>query len=108
MQYDVTANTQPNRFMNSIPAGFVGVSMLYKDFMDAVIADLDSDTALPAGTGASSCEWLPQGWLSALVVSSNTQASNHVILVGAFEQKPGSMAVYDVLGAVLTAKYMLP
>lgn len=56
----------------------------------------------------SSCEWLPQGWPSALVISSNTQASNHVMLVGAFEQKPESMAVYDVLGAVLTAKYMLP
>ncbi len=144
------ASTQPNRFMNRIPAGFVGASMSYKDFIDAAVVNPDGDAALltrmrtlldgvlqrtgvaaeftgsradytdfqqavaayiaalPAGTGASSCEWLPQGWPSALVISSNTQASNHVMLVGAFENRPDSMAVYDVLGAVLTAKYMLP
>lgn len=144
------ASTQPNRFMNSIPAGFVGASMSYKNFIDAAVADTDGDmallarmrallegvlqrtgvaveftgssadysdfrqsaaaciAALPTGTGASSCEWLPQGWPSALVVSSNTQASNHVMLLGAFENRPDSMAVYDVLGATLTAKYMLP
>ena len=144
------ASTQPNRFMDSIPAGFVGASMSYKDFIDTAVANPDGDAALlthmrtlldgalqrtgveveftgsradysdfrqaaaaylaalPAGTGASSCEWLPQGWPSALVISSNTQASNHVMLVGAFENKPDNMAVYDVLSAALTAKYMLP
>ena len=144
------ASTQPNRFMDSIPAGYVGASMSYKDFIDAAAADPGGDAALltrmrallegalqrtgvaaeftgspadysdfrqtaaaciatlPTGTGASSCEWLPQGWPSALVISSNTQASNHVMLVGAFENRPDNMAVYDVLGAVLTAKYMLP
>lgn len=144
------ASTQPNRFMDSIPAGFVGASMSYKAFIDTAAADPDGDVALltrmrtlldgalqrtgvaaeftgsradysdfrqaaaaylaalSAGTGASSCEWLPQGWPSALVISSNTQASNHVMLVGAFENKPDNMAVYDVLSAALTAKYMLP
>ncbi len=144
------ASTQPNRFMDSIPAGFVGASMSYKDFIDTAAANPDGDAALltrmrtlldgalqctgvaaeftgsradysdfrqaaaaylaalPAGTGASSCEWLPQGWPSALVISSNTQASNHVMLVGAFEKRPDNMAVYDVLSAALTAKYMLP
>lgn len=144
------ASTQPNRFMDSIPAGFVGASMSYKDFIDTAAANPDGDAvlltrmrtlldgalqrtgvaaeftgsradysdfrqaaaaylaALPVGTGASSCEWLPQGWPSALVISSNTQASNHVMLVGAFERKPDNMAVYDVLSAALTAKYMLP
>lgn len=144
------ASTQPNRFMDSIPAGYVGASMSYKDFIDTAAANPDGDAALltrmrtlldgalqytgvaaeftgsradysdfrqaaaaylaalPAGTGASSCEWLPQGWPSALVISSNTQASNHVMLVGAFENKPDNMAVYDVLSAALTAKYMLP
>ena len=144
------ASTQPNRFMDSVPAGFVGASMSYKAFIDTAAANPDGDAALltrmrtlldgalqrtgvaaeftgsradysdfrqaaaaylaalPAGTGASSCEWLPQGWPSALVISSNTQASNHVMLVGAFENKPDNMAVYDVLSAALTAKYMLP
>lgn len=144
------ASTQPNRFMDSIPAGFVGASMSYKAFIDTAAANPDSDAALltsmrtlldgalqrtgvateftgsradysdfrqaaaaylaalSAGTGASSCQWLPQGWPSALVISSNTQASNHVMLVGAFENKPDNMAVYDVLSAALTAKYMLP
>lgn len=144
------ASTQPNRFMDSIPAGFVGASMSYKDFIDTAAANPDGDAALlmsmrtlldgalqrtgvaaeftgsradysdfrqaaaaylaalSAGTGASSCEWLPQSWPSALVISSNTQASNHVMLVGAFENKPDNMAVYDVLSAALTAKYMLP
>ena len=144
------ASTQPNRFMDSIPAGFVGASMSYKDFIDTAATNPDGDAALltsmrtlldgalqrtgvaaeftgsradysdfrqaaaaylaalPAGTEASSCEWLPQGWPSALVISSNTQASNHVMLVGAFENKPDNMAVYDVLSAALTAKYMLP
>lgn len=144
------ASTQPNRFMDSIPAGFVGASMSYKAFIDTAAANPDGDAALltrmrtlldgalqrtgvaaeftgsradysdfrqaaaaylaalPVGIGASSCEWLPQGWPSALVISSNTQASNHVMLVGAFENKPDNMAVYDVLSAALTAKYMLP
>ncbi|WP_125114909.1 S-layer homology domain-containing protein [Agathobaculum sp. Marseille-P7918] len=144
------ASTQPNRFMDSIPAGFVGASMSYKAFIDTAAANPDGDAALltsmrtlldgalqrtgvaaeftgsradysdfrqaaaaylaalPAGTGASSCQWLPQGWPSALVISTNTQASNHVMLVGAFENKPDNMAVYDVLSAALTAKYMLP
>ena len=144
------ASTQANRFMDSIPAGFVGSSMSYKDFIDKAVDNPDGDaalleqmrslldsvlqrtgvsaeftgsradytafrqatagfvTALPVGEGASSCEWLPQGWPSALVVSSNTQDSNHVMLVGKFEQTPENMAAYDVLSSVLTAKYMLP
>ena len=144
------ASTQPNRFMNSIPAGFVGSSMSYKSFIDEAVDNPDGDaallgrmrdlldcalqrtgvsadftgsqtdytsfrqaaadfvTSLPVGTGASSCEWLPQGWPSALVVSSNTQDSNHVMLVGQFDETPENMAAYTVLGSVLTAKYMLP
>lgn len=144
------ASTQPNRFMNSIPAGFVGSSMSYKSFIDEEVDNPDGDaallgrmrdlldcalqrtgvsadftgsqtdytsfrqaaadfvTSLPVGTGASSCEWLPQGWPSALVVSSNTQDSNHVMLVGQFDETPENMAAYTVLGSVLTAKYMLP
>lgn len=51
---------------------------------------------------------MPQGWPSAIVVSSNTQDSNHVMLVGKFEQSPENMAAYNVLSSVLTAKYMLP
>ena len=89
----------------SVAVEFTGSRADYSDFRQAAAGCI---AALPAGTGVSSCEWLPQGWPSALVISSNTQASNHVMLVGAFEQKPESMAVYDVLGAVLTAKYMLP
>lgn len=144
------ASTQPNRFMNSIPAGFVGSSMSYKSFIDEEVDNPDGDaallgrmrdlldcalqrtgvsadftgshtdytsfrqaaadfvTSLPVGTGASSCEWLPQGWPSALVVSSNTQDSNHVMLVGQFDETPENMAAYTVLGSVLAAKYMLP
>ena len=144
------ASTQPNRFMDSIPAGFVGSSMSYKSFIDEAVDNPDGDaallgrmrdlldcalqrtgvsadftgsqtdytsfrqaaadfvTSLPVGTGASSCEWLPQGWPSALVVSSNTQDSNHVMLVGQFDETPENMAAYTVLGSVLTAKYMLP
>ena len=144
------ASTQANRFMDSIPAGFVGSSMSYKDFIDKAVDNPDGDaalleqmrsllnsalqrtgvsaeftgsradytafrqatagfvTALPVGAGMSSCEWLPQGWPSALVVSSNTQDSNHVMLVGKFEQTPENMAAYNVLSSVLTAKYMLP
>lgn len=144
------ASTQANRFMDSIPAGFVGSSMSYKDFIDKAVDNPDGDaalleqmrtlltsalqrtgvsaeftgsradytafrqaaagfvTALPVGAGMSSCEWMPQGWPSALVVSSNTQDSNHVMLVGKFEQTPENMAAYDVLSSVLTAKYMLP
>lgn len=140
------ASTQPNRFMNSIPAGFVGASMLYKDFIDAAETAPDGDAALlmrmrvlldgalyrtgvaaeftssradysdfrqaaetciaalPAGTGASSCEWLPQGWPSALVLSSNTRASNHVMLVGAFGKKPDNMA--DSLADQNTAEHL--
>ena len=128
------ASTQPNRFMDSIPAGFVGSSMSYKDFIDKAVDDPSGDAALleqmralldsalqrtgmmadftgsradytafrraaagfvsvlPADTGVSSCEWLPQGWPSALVVSSNTQDSNHVMLVGKFEQTPENVA----------------
>lgn len=144
------ASTQANRFMDSIPAGFVGSSMSYKNFIDEAVDNPSGDaalleqmrslldsalqrtgvmaeftgsradytafrqaaegftSALPAGTGASSCEWIPQGWPSAIVVSSNTQDSNHVMLVGKFEQTPENMAAYDVLSSVLTAKYMLP
>lgn len=146
----LAAGTQAERFMNSIPAGFVGSSMSYKDFIDKAVDHPAGDaalleqmrsllnsalqrtgvsaeftgsradytafrqaaagfvTALPAGAGTSSCEWLPQGWPSALVVSSNTQDSNHVMLVGKFEESPEDMAAYNVLSAVLTAKYMLP
>ena len=146
----LASSTQPNRFMNSIPAGFVGSSMSYKAMIDNAVNNPDGDAALleqmrglldsaiqrtgvmadftgsradytafrqaaagfiaalPAGTGVSSCEWIPAGWSSALVVSSNTQDSNHVMLVGKFEQTPENMAVYDVLSSVLTAKYMLP
>ena len=144
------ASTQANRFMDSIPAGFVGSSISYKDFIDRAVDNPAGDaalleqmrsllnsalqrtgvsaeftgsradytafrqaaagfvSALPAGAGTSSCEWLPQGWPSALVVSSNTQDSNHVMLVGKFEESPEDMAAYNVLSAVLTAKYMLP
>ena len=146
----LAAGTQAERFMNSIPAGFVGASMSYKNFIDEAVDHPAGDaalleqmrsllysalqrtgvsaeftgsradytafrqaaagfiTALPAGAGTSSCEWLPQGWPSALVVSSNTQDSNHVMLVGKFEESPEDMAAYNVLSAVLTAKYMLP
>lgn len=144
------SSTQANRFMDRVPAGFVGSSMSYKAFIEEAAANEGGDAALleqmrtllervlqrtgvvaeftgsradfeafrraavafvaalPAGTGISSCEWISGGWPSALVVSSNTQDANHVMLTGQFRTPPENMAVYDVLGPLLTAKYMLP
>ncbi|MDY3619399.1 S-layer homology domain-containing protein [Agathobaculum sp.] len=142
------SNSQANRFLFGAPAGFVGSSTVYRDFIDralqqqdqaalckelsdlwdnavrrgGILADFSGSkadyrafqnavkpvlAALPAGNGTSSCEFLPGGWPSALVVSSGTQDSNHVMLTGSFDM-PENTAALRVLGSVLSAKYALP
>lgn len=142
------SNSQSNRFLFGAPAGFVGSSTVYRDFVDRALGQQDHTAlcgelsglwdsavrrggivtdfsggkadyrafqtalrpafaALPTGNGLSSCEFLPGGWPSALVVSSGTQDSNHVLLTGSFAM-PENTAPLRVLGAVMTAKYALP
>lgn len=63
--------------------------------------------SLPQGTGKSACETLTGGAPSALVVSSGTQDSNHVMLRGELPRE-ADRAVLRVMAGVLTSKYVLP
>ncbi|MDO4270300.1 MAG: S-layer homology domain-containing protein [Eubacteriales bacterium] len=86
-------------------ADFTGGEADYKAFLTAAKALLAS---LPEGAGASSCEFLPGGWPSALVVSSGAQDANHVMVTGFLEGRQADFAALRVLGAVMGAKYLLP
>jgi len=63
-------------------------------------------SALPVGEGRTSCEFLPMGWSSALVVSSGSMDSNHVMLTA--QTGDYNSSVLEVLGRIISAKYLLP
>ena len=89
---------------SGIAADFTGSDTDYYAFQTAAKTIL---APLPEGHGVSSCEFLPGGWPSALVVCSNAQDSTHVMQFISWSDEQ-DMAALRVLAKVLKAKYLLP
>ncbi len=88
----------------NVIAGFTGSENDYSSFHTSVTSFL---TELPEGNGKTSCEFLPAGWPSALIVSSGSMDSNHVMMSAQLHGEKDT-ATLKILGSVLSAKYILP